>query len=75
MKLFVWNEPYPVSYGSACLYVLAETEEEAREKALTAVDCSYGTPYADGRTIKVDKLGKPTRVIEGPYAEVNWWQE
>ena len=68
MKLFVWNEPY------ACLYVVAETEERAREIAKTTLTSKFGfTP--EGPTFGDMPIGKPDRVIETPCAEIYFWQE
>lgn len=75
MKLYVWNNPYRIAYGGSCLYVLAPNLTAARKAALKAVDAGYGDPYSDGRTMKLDKLGDPDRVENGPYAEVYHWAE
>lgn len=75
MKLFVWNKPISVKYGSTCLYVVAETEEQARKIAEGARMSKYGYSYEDGG-VQFDKpLGAPSRVIDGPCAEVYFWQE
>ncbi len=75
MKLYVWNQPFSVSYGGSILYVLAENLTQARKKALAALDVGFGTSYPDGRTRELKDLGKPDRVIDQPYAEVYWWSE
>ena len=48
MKLFVWNDPYGVSYGMSQYIAVAETVEQARELAKTAQNNTFGTP--DGTT-------------------------
>ncbi len=74
MKLYVWNNPYQVSYGGSCLYVLANDVEEARRLAMTAVDASFGDVHKS--PVAVDVSGKePDRVIEAPYAECFHWEE
>jgi hypothetical protein len=75
MKLYVWNAPYPISYGGSCLYVLAPNLTAARKNALQAVDCGFGEPFGDNRVIRLEKLGEPSRVLTAPYAEVFWWSE
>jgi hypothetical protein len=79
MKLFVWNEPISVSYGSTCLYVVADDEEQAREIAQHALVSKYGS-HPEGRpgidVPSFDKpLGIPTRVIEAPCGEIYYWEE
>ncbi len=75
MKLFVWNEPFGFSYGSSCLYVVAEDEDAARKAAKTARVSKYGFSYEDG-VAQIDRpLGAPTRVIEAPCAEIYFWSE
>lgn len=68
MKLFVWNNPYPVNYGGSCLYVLAETEVQAREQAASTVIAKFGDTW-EGRIVSLAPLRQPDRVVEGPYAE------
>lgn len=74
MKLFIWNNPYVVTYGSSCLYVLAEDEAAARKVAAERViQARYGFSSDDAMTLP--DLGAPTRIVEGPYAEVFHWEE
>lgn len=68
VKLFVWNDPYSVAYGGSCLYVVAETEEQARELAKTATVMRFG--FSDGGALGDVKLGEPSRVLNVPCAEV-----
>ncbi len=74
MKLFVWNDVIGVSYGGSCLYVVAEDEEQARSIAATAKLSKYGHDPRENAGFHKE-LGKPTRVIEAPCAEVYFWQE
>lgn len=73
MKLFVWNNPYGVSYGGSCLYVVAETEDQARALAVTASISKFGD--APEGALGEQKLGPPDRVVDVPYAEVYEWSE
>jgi hypothetical protein len=76
MKLFIWNQPYGVKYGSACLYVVAETEEQARAMSASAPVAPFGLdPRPDTGTLGKIALGPPTRVLELPCAEVYHWEE
>jgi hypothetical protein len=75
MKLYVWVDPYHVSYGGACLYVLAPGLDAAQNAALTALDAKYGHIHPADKPIKLEDLGEPTRVVSGPYAEVYNWSE
>lgn len=73
MKLFIWNEPYKVEYGGACLYVIAETLEQARELALNAQLAYFGLKPLG--TVGIPDLGEPDRVLDAPYAECYEWYE
>lgn len=72
-KLFIWNNPYQVNYGGSIIYAVAETEQEARSAAANAMVISYGE-YEQDRLDNM-KLGKPTRVLDAPYAECYHWSE
>lgn len=74
MRLYVWNNPYKVSYGGSCLYAIAESEEQAREIAVTAITKSYGE-YNGQMLGDHVKLGAPTRSCDLPYAEVYEWSD
>jgi hypothetical protein len=73
MKLFIWNEPHSVPYGSSMLIAMAHTEDEAREIASKSPGYIYGE--FDHGIGEAAKLGAPTRVIEGPCAEWHTWSE
>lgn len=80
MKLFIWLDPYHVSYGASILYVIAGTEEKAREHAMTSIVMSYGTPNHPPEIYCAADLPAPTRVIEltpeqPAYAEIYEWSE
>lgn len=72
MKLFVWNNPYRVSYGSSMAFAVAETEEQAREIATASPAYAYGE--YEQKTPQV-KLGAPDRIVELPCAEWHRWSE
>jgi hypothetical protein len=74
MKLFVWKEPYGVSYGSSIAYAVANTEEEARKLVESAGVSEYGR-YPKPRNFPLDPLGPPDRVLDLPYAEIYEWSE
>jgi hypothetical protein len=77
VKLFIWADPYRVTYGSSLLVAVAETVEEAKEIAQTkAKSYSYGK-YENtlrGAGFAID-LGEPTRVVDLPCAEWHEWSE
>lgn len=77
MKLFVWNNPYRVTYGGSCLYAIANTEEEARLIATKAATAPFGNLYSSGGELgECDALkGPPNRIHELPYAEIYEWYE
>lgn len=77
MKLYVWANPYSVSYGSSMVFAVAETEEAAREQCTRGVEWKYGD-LGSGEVqpwmAKVE-LGKPSRVVDLPCAEWHEWSE
>jgi hypothetical protein len=74
MKLYLWNEPYQVSYGSSLVFAVASSLEEAKEIATTkATSWSYGDCQKTG--IPLRDLGEPTRVLDLPCAEWHRWEE
>lgn len=76
MKLFVWNNPYSVSYGGSLLIVVAETEEEARKQVVGAPSYDFGTCDAGTRSpTKQEPIGAPDRVVDVPCAEWHAWYE
>ncbi len=74
MKLYVWNNPYHVSYGGSFLYVVAKDLRSARVLADKARVIPYGDCLPRG-VLGTMKLGKPTRVLELPCAEIYEWSE
>lgn len=72
MKLFIWNEPYPVKYGSSMVFAVAETVEEAREIAKASPRYSFDSFDGTGGTVG---LGTPDRVVDLPCAEWHEWSE
>lgn len=77
MKLFVWNRPYSVKYGGPCLYVVAETIEQARQAALHAGVEEYGDGGGSFDPVELNKAiaAEPTRILEVPCAEIYQWSE
>lgn len=74
MKLFVWANPYTVSYGSTMFFAVAETVEEAREIARKA-DAYAEEPDDRGPNKNGIKLLEPTRVVDLPCGEWHKWEE
>ena len=70
MKLYVWEEPYPVNYGSSLVIAMAHSLREARKEAQKA-KTNY-TYYSIPANLI---LGKPTRVHTLPCAEWYHWEE
>ena len=88
MRLFVWNNPYRVSYGSSLVFAVAETLEEARAIAQSraAAWYAYGVypdgspPYTDNHVSNTSResapmLGEPTRIVDIPCSEWHRWEE
>lgn len=74
MKLFVWNNPYSVFYGSSLVFAVAETEEQARQIAKQSAAYTFGE-YGNFKHVQDMKLGEPIRVLEPPCAEWHEWSE
>lgn len=73
MKLFVWNNPYSVPYGSSLVFAIAEDLEAAKKEARNGDAYSYGEfPNSVPRH---QDLGEPTRVVDLPCAEWHEWRE
>ncbi len=76
MKLYVWCDPYNVSYGSSMVFAIAESEEDARivaENGLVYKYCKYEQSNSYGAIAK--RLGTPDRVVDVPCAEWHEWSE
>lgn len=74
LKLYIWDEPYPIPYGNSCLFVLAHTLTEAKKKALKQTLLGVHPHQPHRRPSKV-ALGKPDRVIRKPAAVWIEWEE
>lgn len=76
MKLFVWANPYDVSYGTSGLFVVANDLDEARTLAATGKRYSYVEfeERSEGDMSRI-ALGEPTRVVDLPCAEWHEWSE
>jgi len=69
MKLYIWVDPYKVSYGSSLLVAVASSTKEAKEQAMKGRAYEYGKyEHGIGRV----ELGEPDRVLDLPCAE---WHE
>lgn len=72
MKLYVWSNPYRVSYGSSMVFAIADSLDEAKEIAANGKAYSYNE--YDQPTPKVS-LGEPIRIVDLPCAEWHQWSE
>jgi hypothetical protein len=76
LKLFLWCDPYRVSYGSSMIFAVAASVEAAREIAAQGKAYKYGE-YEQERSPGelAAKLKEPNRVLELPCAEWHEWSE
>jgi hypothetical protein len=76
MKLFVWCDPYQVTYGSSMVFAVAATESAARKQAAKglAYKCGKYKQDSDMSALAV-RLGKPDRIVDLPCAEWHEWSE
>lgn len=73
MKLYVWVDPYQVSYGSSLVFAIAEDLDAAKEQARTGTAFAYGK-YSEPTPSNVI-LGDPDRIVDLPCAEWHMWSE
>lgn len=64
MKLYVWDDPYPVDYGSSVVFAVAATLDAAREQAQREIASQTSR-----------KLGDPDEVYDVPVAVSREWRE
>lgn len=85
MNLYVWNNPYRVNYGASILFVMAESIEEAKRKAIRAKWFKHGyekkyrdelerKSYQDYAKAVISELGEP-RIVGPITAEFHEWSE
>lgn len=72
MKLFVWDNPHPIKFGTSICFAAAETVEEA--KKVLAASHMHGARWQSSEYF-AEKLGNPTRVAELPCGEWHEWSE
>jgi len=76
MKLFIWAEPYHISYGTSLVIAVAETVEQARIQAASGKVQAYGKfERPTDMSAQAKELGEPTRVLDLPCAEWYEWEE
>ncbi|MFN8993868.1 MAG: hypothetical protein ACK5X3_09470 [Pseudomonadota bacterium] len=76
MKLYLWADPYQVSYGSSMVFAVAATLAAAKKQAAKGLAYKYGKYKQDWSPKDIAaKLGKPTRVLDLPCAEWHEWSE
>lgn len=77
MNLYIWDDPYDVSYGASTLRVIAPNLTEARKLAKKAGLVEHSGEPRQQDFLKDMKLGKPDRVVDvsNGFAEYFQWQE
>ena len=73
MKLYVWCDPYSVSYGSSMVFAIAENLRDAKRQAANGKAYAYGEFRQEH--VPAVKLGQPHRVVKLPCAEWHEWSE
>jgi hypothetical protein len=74
LKLYVWADPYNVSYGSSMVFAVAENLAAARKQAAKGKFYSFGL-FEKSHDMSHVVLGKPSRVHKLPCAEWFEWSE
>ncbi len=81
MKLYVWHEPYGVSYGMSMVFAVAPNLREAKKRAARGGVFRFGLDFSDEKRFPNDQhvrkteLGEPSRVVDLPCAEWHEWSE
>ena len=75
MKLFVWADPYRISYGTSGFFAVAETVEQAREIAKSSPRYRYVEFHQEDGEMTEVVLGEPTRIVGIPCGEWHEWSE
>lgn len=81
MNLYIWHNPYSVSYGMSLCIVAAESLEEAKRKAAKGKRYRHGydqkQPDHSWARWAAEKLGEPDRVLTGSDIKAEWheWSE
>lgn len=78
MKLFLWINPYPVSYGCSMVFAVADSLEQAKAIAASKVSAkhyTYGIEHESGQWTSDLDLGEPQRIVDLPCAEWHEWSE
>lgn len=71
MKVYVWEDPYQVTYGSSLIIAVASSIEEAKKVVKEQKTFSQWTHK---KTWPIE-LGEPTRILEAPCCEWHEWSE
>jgi hypothetical protein len=75
MKLFIWADPYSVSYGSSMIFAVAETVDQAKTIAKTSMAYVYGKYDDNDNHPQGTELGTPDRILDLPCAEWHAFRE
>ena len=77
LSAYIWNDPYQVYLGGSYVWVVAESEEEARRIGKTVAHSSFGYEPEGGATMPYpESLDRaPDRVIPLPGGECMQWSE
>lgn len=82
-NVYVWDNPYPVNYGSSFLFVVAPDLDTAKRIAAKKATChSFDIMWDESRAHlksefarRATPLGEPSRIIEGVGGEWHEWSE
>lgn len=78
MKLFIWTDPYQVSYGGSSVHVVAKTVAQARKLAANPTKSVSFGKYDNkddlGNPAAIT-LGEPTHVLDVPCAIWDYYSE
>lgn len=74
MKMFIWNDPYQVNYGTSELVVVAEDLPAAIELAKKSID-GHWNHHAASDLSKESASRPPDKTIELPCAVNFEWSE
>ena len=75
LKVYIWVDPYPVSWGTSMVFAVAKNLEDAKAKAAYPQNLWAFSQFNNAKAPTTIELGDPTRVLETPCAEWHEWSE
>jgi hypothetical protein len=75
LKMYIWVDPYAVSYGTSMAYAVAKSADQAKEILRNSKNFAYGQYEQKDKPGQHCELGEPDRVLDLPCGEWVYWEE